>query len=314
MRATGGRRLEWADIPADVRHAIEDRLGGEVVDARNEPGGFSPGLAARCRLADGRRVFLKAVSPAQNPTACRIHRREIEVASQLPEDLPVPRLLGVHDDGHWVALAFEEVAGRQPHEPWVVEELDLVIPAIRRFSEQATPTPAPGLQTVAARYGASFDGWRRLAAGDGDASSYGPDVVAAIPRLAELEEPWADAAAGETLLHTDLRADNLLLTDAGEVVLVDWPWACTGAAFVDLAFLLPSVGLGGGPDPGTVVARHRLLDGVDPEAFRAVFVALAGFLVRQSLDPDPPGLPTVRRFQRAQAQVALGWVLPELTP
>lgn len=310
MRATGGGRLEWEEIPAEVRDAIEARLGARVVEARNEAGGFSPGLAARCRLADGRRVFLKAVSPDQNPTACRIHRREIEVSSQLPEHLPVPRLLGVHDDGHWVALAFEQVEGRQPREPWVDEELDVVIPAIRRFSEAVTPTPAPALQAVADRYRASFDGWRRLAAGDGDASSYGPDVVAAIPRLAELEAPWADAAAGDTLLHTDLRADNLLLTDDGEVVLVDWPWACTGAAFVDIAFLLPSVALGGGPDPATVIERHRLLDDVDPEAFRAVFVALAGFFVRQSLDPDPPGLPTVRRFQRAQAEVALRWVLP----
>lgn len=310
MRATGGGRLEWDEIPADVRAAIEGRLGARVVEARNEAGGFSPGLAARCRLADGRRVFLKAVSPDQNPTACRIHRREIEVASQLPEHLPVPRLLGVHDDGRWVALAFEEVAGRQPREPWVREELDRVIPAIRRFSEEATPTPAPGLQTMAERYRASFDGWRRLAAGDGDASTYGPEVVDAIPRLAALEAPWDEAAAGDTLLHTDLRADNLLLTDEGGVVLVDWPWACTGAAFVDLLLLLPSVGLGGGPEPDEVIERHRLLDGVDPDAFLAVFVALAGFFVRQSLDPDPPGLPTVRRFQRAQAEVALRWVLP----
>lgn len=313
MRATGGGRLEWDEIPADVRGAIEGRLGAPVVEARNQPGGFSPGLAARCRLADGRGVFLKAVSPAQNPTACRIHRREVEVASLLPEHLPVPRLLAVHDDGHWVALAFDLIEGRQPHEPWVEDELDVVIPAIRRFSEAVTPTPAPGLQTVAERYRASFDGWRRLAAGDGDASSYGPEVLGALPRLAELEEPWAQAAAGDTLLHTDLRADNVLLTDDGDVVFVDWPWACTGAPFVDLAFLLPSVGLGGGPDPDTVIERHRLLDGVDPEAFLHVFVALSGFFVRQSLDPDPPGLPTVRRFQRAQAEVALGWVLPRVT-
>jgi aminoglycoside phosphotransferase (APT) family kinase protein len=300
-------------VPADVRAAIEGRLGSPVVEARNQAGGFSPGLAARCALADGRRVFLKAVSPAQNPTACRIHRREAEVASRLPERLPVPRLLEVHDDGHWVALAFEEVAGRQPREPWVVDELDVVIPAIRRFSEDVTPTPAPALQAVGDRYGAGFDGWRRLAGGDGDASPYGPEVLRAVERLADLEVRWLDAAEGDTLLHTDLRADNLLLTEDRGVVLVDWPWACTGAAFVDLVMMLPSIGLGGGPDLDAVIDRYRLLDGVDPDAFRAVLVAVAGFLVRQSLEPDPPGLPTVRHFQRAQAEVALGWLLPRVT-
>ncbi|MCO8129001.1 aminoglycoside phosphotransferase family protein [Acidimicrobiia bacterium EGI L10123] len=312
MEASGGQRIEWHDVGPDVRRAIESRLGAAVVDARNQPGGFSPGLAARCTLRDGRRAFVKAVSPDQNPHACRIHRREAEVAAQLPSDLPVPRLLHVVDDGHWVALVFEEVEGVQPAEPWTHDQLAVVLPALQRFAERTTPTPAPGLQTVEARYGAAFRGWRQLAAGEADASSYGPDVVAAVDRLAILEEPWAVAASGDTLLHTDLRADNLLITPTGEVVLVDWPWACTGAAFVDLAMLLPSVGLGG-PDPASVIEAHHLFADVDPDALVAVLAALAGFFVRQSLDPAPAGLPAIRSFQRAQAQVALGWLLPRIT-
>jgi serine/threonine protein kinase len=312
MRASGGQRIEWREVHPDVRHAIEAHLGSPVVDARNQTGGFSPGLAARCALADGRRVFVKAVSPAQNPQACRIHRREAEVAAQLPADLPVPRLLHVVDDGHWVALVFEEIEGAQPVEPWTHHQLGVVLRALRSFAERATPTPAPGLQTVEARYGAVFRGWRQIAGGDVDASSYGPDIGAAVDRLADLEATWADAAAGSTLLHTDLRADNLLLTPTGEVVLVDWPWACTGAAFFDLVLLLPSVGLSGGPDPASVIEAHRLFADVDPDALVSVFAALAGFFVRQSLDPAPPGLPTIRSFQRAQADVALGWLLPRI--
>lgn len=312
MRASGGQRIEWEDIPLDVRLAIEDRLGARVVDARNQAGGFSPGLAARCGLSDGRRAFVKAVSPEQNPQACRIHRREAEVASQLPAGLPVPRLLGVVDDGRWVALAFEEVVGAQPDEPWTHEQLDVVLAALQRFADRVTPTPAPALQSVEARYRAVFQGWRRIAAGDVDASSYGPDVMGALDRLAGLEAPWAEAAAGDTLLHTDLRADNLLITPTGDVVLVDWPWACTGAAFFDLVLLLPSVGLGGGPHPAEVIERHGLFTDVDDDALTSVLAAQAGFFVRQSLDPPPPGLPTVRAFQRAQAQVALEWLLARI--
>jgi aminoglycoside phosphotransferase (APT) family kinase protein len=313
VRARGGPRIDWPDIDPDVRAAVESLLGAPVVEARNQAGGFSPGLAARCALADGRRVFLKAVSPAQNPQACRIHRREAEVAAQLPPDLPVPRLLHTHDDGHWVVLAFEEVPGRQPAEPWDLDELDVVVPALQRFAEQVTPTPAPGLQRMEDRYGAAFDGWRRLAAGDGDPTSYGPTVGAVIDRLAEIEEPWAEAVRGDALLHTDLRADNLLLTPDGDVVVVDWPWACTGSPWVDLVLLLPSVGLGGGPDPDTVIARFGLFADVDEGALLTLLAALTGFFVRQSLDPDPPGLPTLRAFQRAQADVALRWLLPRIT-
>jgi aminoglycoside phosphotransferase (APT) family kinase protein len=312
MRASGGQRIEWSDVDAGVRRDIEANLGAEVVLARNQSGGFSPGLAARCTLADGRRAFVKAVSPAQNPHACRIHRREAEVAAQLPPELPVPRLLHVVDDGHWVALVFEEVDGVQPDEPWSHDQLGVVLPALQRFAAQATPTPAPDLQTVEARYGAAFRGWRQVAAGEHDPTSYGADVIAAADRLASLEAGWAGAAAGDTLLHTDLRADNLLLTPHGGVVLVDWPWACVGAAFVDLVLLLPSVGLAGGPPPASVIERHRLFTGVDDDALVTVFAALAGFMVRESLQPPPPGLPTLRAFQRAQAEVALGWLLPRI--
>ena len=313
MRASGGQRLEWGEVAPSVRAAVEERLGSRVVEARNEAGGFSPGVAARCLLADGRRVFVKAVSPEQNPQACRIHRREAEVASQLPEDLPVPRLLDVVDDGHWVVLVLEEVVdGRQPEEPWTHDQLAVVLPALQRFAERVTPTPAPGLQTIADRYVTAFHGWRDIAAGDVDATSYGGAVQTSVDRLADLEAGWVEAASGDTLLHTDLRADNLLLTPDGEVVLVDWPWACTGAGFVDLVLFLPSVGLGGGPDPQTVIERHGLFADVDDDALLAVFAALAGFFVRQSLDPPPPGLPTVRAFQRSQAEVALTWLLPRI--
>ncbi|MFD0360269.1 phosphotransferase [Nocardia sp. GCM10030253] len=43
-----------------------------------------------------------------------------------------------------------------------------------------------------------------------------------LDRLAELESTWWTAAAGETLLHTDLRPDNMLLGSDGTVVVVDW--------------------------------------------------------------------------------------------
>jgi hypothetical protein len=52
-----GQRLAWADAPAWLRAEVAARLGGEVVAAATQPTGFSPGLAVRLRLADGRRAF-----------------------------------------------------------------------------------------------------------------------------------------------------------------------------------------------------------------------------------------------------------------
>lgn len=308
MQARGGPRIELDDIPVHVRDALAAALGSPIASARNERGGFSPGLAARCSLVDGRRVFVKAVSPAQNPQACRIHRREIEVASKLPARVPAPPLLHAHDDGEWVALVFEEVDGRQPAEPWTVEHLDIVIPAVRDYHETVTPSPVDGLQTSVERHGPVFQGWRRLAAGDGEADELARWVRDRLPLLADLEASWEAAAVGETLLHTDIRADNLLIGDDGTVTLVDWPWACTGAAHIDFVLMLPSVGLSGGPDPSWVAERYHLFAEVDPDALLAAVAATTGFFVRAAQDDPPPGLPTVRAFQAAQGEIALAWL------
>ena len=50
-----------------------------------------------------------------------------------------------------------------------------------------------------------------------------------LAALAALEAEAPAAAAGDTLLHLDLRADNLLLTPE-RVLVVDWPHARVGAS------------------------------------------------------------------------------------
>ena len=62
-----GVRVDWKELPPEVRSALERRLGSPVVSATTQPKGFSPGLASRLTLADGRRAFVKAVSVAANP-------------------------------------------------------------------------------------------------------------------------------------------------------------------------------------------------------------------------------------------------------
>jgi hypothetical protein len=71
---SGSRRLDWEHLPAEVRQGLQARLGSPVVQAATQPGGFSPGLAARLRLADGRRVFVKAAGPDPNPHTPALHR------------------------------------------------------------------------------------------------------------------------------------------------------------------------------------------------------------------------------------------------
>ena len=87
-----GVRLPFAGLPAGLRASIDARCGAPVVAAETQPGGFSPGVAARLTLADGRRCFVKAVHPSANPQAPDLHRREGMVVAAMPPDGAGPAL------------------------------------------------------------------------------------------------------------------------------------------------------------------------------------------------------------------------------
>lgn len=295
-------------MPGFVRQAIEERLGGKVVEAITQPGGFSPGLAARLRLEDGRRVFVKAVSETANPDTPEMHRREARIVAALPASAPVPRLLWTYDDAGWVALAFEDVDGRHPGAPWTEADLALVIDAVKKMAVDLTPSPVATQATASGAFEHGVNGWR--AARERGERRLDPWCLKHIARLADLESLAPAAAAGETLLHFDTRADNLLI--AGDRVFVlDWPQARIGAAFVDWLIMAPSVAMQGGPATAEFMSRFDL-SGVPQENVNAILCSTAGYFVVRALDPAPLGLPTLRAFQAAQGEVTLAWLRERL--
>jgi len=313
-----GVRIHWEDLPARIRAAIEGWLGSPVVAAATQPGGFSPGLAARLVTADGRRVFVKAIGPELNPDAPRFHRREGKIVSALPATAPVPRLLWMYDEDPartgaaegWVVLAFEDVEGRHPVLPWRDDELDRILAALHDLAVSLTPSPLPPELTVTAGdwFARARRGWQRLL-------SAPPEVRDARDAwskrheaaLADLESRVVEAARGDTLLHFDTRADNLLVTP-DRVYVVDWPHARTGQPWVEIVCFAPSVAMQGGPHPEVLLSRYEGARGADPDAVTVVVAGIAGFFTYQSLLPPPPGLPTLRAFQAAQGAIARAWL------
>jgi aminoglycoside phosphotransferase (APT) family kinase protein len=304
--AAQGVRVDYDDLPSAVRAWIDSELGGRVVEAVTQPGGFSPGVAARVRTDDGRRAFVKAVSGDVNPDTPRLHRREIAVTGALPSVAPAPRLLASYDDGTWVALLLADVDGRHPVLPWEDGELRRVVATIDELAVDLTPCPLPDAQDVGPAWRPEFDKWRESAGGTPPAG-LDPWARTHLDRLAVLEDGWEAATAGDTLLHLDLRADNMLVTDE-RIWLVDWPWAARGHPLFDLAAFCPSVAMQGGPQPPDLLAMSAVGRAAERERLLALVAAIAGYLCVHALRPPPPGLPTVRAFQAAQGEVALRWL------
>ena len=306
MTATGppaeGSRIEWADVPEPVRIKVERACGATVVEARTAAGGFSPGLAARILCADGRRWFVKAASSQVNPDTPRLHRQEARILGDLDPlirsaRLPEPRVRATVEQGSWFALILDDIDGRHPVLPWEDGQVGQVLGALDGLGDVLTPAPVSA-PSIGDYFGTDFTGWRILAQSPSD-ERLDPWSRARLTELATLEATWAVHARGTTLLHADIRADKVLLTDGG-VIVVDWPHACRGAAFVDVVLWAPSVAMQGGPQPADLLTRSRAGRSASRASVTATVCALAGYFTERALRPPPPGIPTVRAFQAAQ--------------
>jgi len=301
-----GVHLPWAEVPGVVQTWAAGVGGGPPESVRDLSGGFSPGATTVLEWPR-RAVFVKAVGAALNAQSPEFHRREAVVSALLPPGPEFPRLLDVFDDGDWVALAFDAIDGRPPQHPWDARELRASVRALDALHVALSPNPVDGAPLAADRLELLFGGWAELAAMSAPPGALDEWSGRNLERLAELESTWREAVQGSTLLHGDVRSDNLLVTGNG-VVFVDWPHACVGTPVFDLVAWAPSVVLEGGPDPEDLLALSESASVFDRDTLAVLVAAFGGFLVRHSLQPSPPGLPTLRTFQGAQGAVAVAWL------
>jgi aminoglycoside phosphotransferase (APT) family kinase protein len=307
----GSPRLPYDQLPAGLRERIDGALGSPVVAVSPRSGGFSPGPAVVVSCADGRRAFVKAAGTPLNPETPTLLRAEAEVTAHLPGSLPVPRFRACIEwsDGAdvWVALVFESAPGTSPPLPWTPDRAAAVVDGLTGLARSATPCPVPDLPPLVERVGGSLSAWRGLAAAPpGDLH---PWETEHLGWLGQVPDRLAAAGwlGGDTLVHFDLRADNLLLAPDGTAVFVDWAWAARGADWVDTVLFVLDPAVHGGLDPAELAARSPLVAAADPAAVTDLLLGMTGMWAERMRAPAPPGLPTLRAFQRRFHDAALAW-------
>jgi hypothetical protein len=277
---------------------VEDRFGTRVVDGESAGAGFTPGCASVLTGADGRRIFLKAASKkAQRPFA-EAYADEVRMLRQLPDGLPVPRLLWSHEDDLWVVMALEHVEGSNPQRPWGHAELGLCLDSLQVLAERLTPPPMP-LRSFAEEFAdlpGCWDHVRRTA----------PEWPH-LEEAAALAAGFADVTAGDTLVHTDVRDDNFVVATDGRAYLCDWNFPVRGAAWVDSVCLLMTA-FGDGLDAEALVAERALTGSVDPEHVDVLLALLCGYFLEHRDQPSPYSSPFLRRHQSWCAEVSWAWL------
>ncbi|MGI8646350.1 MAG: hypothetical protein ACR2JD_08535, partial [Nocardioides sp.] len=217
----------------------------------------------------------------------------------LPAGVPAPRLLRSYDDDG-VVLGLQHVEGRAPARPWARPELDRCLDAIEVMTPVLTPAPSRlALDSFETEFAPFAAAWGHVAATRPD-----------LPHLADaasLAARFAAVVGGETVVHTDLRDDNLLLGSGGEVWMCDWNWPVRGASWLDTVFLLIQP-RGDGLDVEGILVERALTRDVPTDSIDVVLALLAGYFRKQGDQPSPPTSPYLRRHQAWCAEVAWDWL------
>jgi len=269
-----------------------------VVEAVSQGGGFTPGFASVLTCGDGSRHFVKAASTAAQRAIADCYREEARKLQALPAAAPAPRLLWSLDDD-WVVLGLQYVESRQPDRPWRAEEVELCLDALEVVAELLTPAPPElGLDGMATEFAAWPAFWELVPS---------RRHFAHADEAADLAAGFADAVHGDTVVHTDVRDDNVLLTPDRGALFCDWNWPVAGAPWVDSLLLLLGP-RGDGLDVDAMIRERRLLRDVTPEDLDRLLALVCGYFLKSAADPVPATSPHLREAQRWQGEVVWDWL------
>lgn len=233
-------------------------------------------------FADGTKAFLKCGHIAPSPQWIRDEHALFEAVRG-----PFMPTFLAFEDGDRPLLVLEDLMPAYWPPPWRDGDVGRVLEALAEVA--AVRVELRRIEDVLG------NGWRDVADDPQPFLSTGLRDAAWLERMLPRLLEAADAAPlhGDSLLHGDVRSDNLCVKDR-RCVLVDWNHACLGNPDLDVAVWLPSLELEHGPRPDSFGVNEL-----------APFVA--GFFAARAGLPKPAGAPRVREFQRAQADVALEW-------
>jgi hypothetical protein len=280
---------------------IEERIGslaGSAVASLEEVAGrgYTPARRLVVTFANGSTAFAK-VAVSEN-TAEWLAAEHV-VYSQV-EGAFLPRFLG-YDERAPQVLLLEDLSPARWPPPWPNGSIESVRSALEQIAGTWPPNGVPSVEIYREEI---FSGWKLVEQDPGPFLSYElcsrEWLADALPTLHEAAE--TAPVGGESLLHFDVRSDNIALLDE-RAVLVDWNWACIGNPTLDLASWAPSLHVEGGPPPEELIPDC-------PPGFPAL---LAGFwAARVGLAPPPGAAPGLRDLQLAQLGVVFPWAVRAL--
>jgi hypothetical protein len=275
---------------ASLRRAVEEALAQRVRSWHRPQLGLSAAERFAIELDDGSRLFVKAAVDGDTERWLRNEHAVLESVKAPCQ--PSVRAFVKRDDDFPVLLTEDLSEAYWPAShagvTWRGGDIGRVLSTVKEVARTVPSSELPALGVEPpARY------WQALIENPAPFLELGLCNVAWLekfgPVLTEAESNLSKS--GRSLVHGDVRSDNICLLP-GRVVFVDWSNSGRGSCDTDLAELLPTLHLEGGPRPYDVMPT-----GAAWAAWQA------GYLTSRAL---------TGRLHEGRDQAAPPWLIPVL--
>ena len=242
--------MNTAAAPPYLVSIIEDSVGKKAVEFTQPDCGLSAAHRFSVKLEDGTRVFVKAAT--DDDTSRWLHTEHLVLSTMSTELMPSV-VAWIDPRDAFPVLITEDLShaywpASHAGVTWRDGDFDLLFAAIERLSS----LPAnPALRALVNRRTSS---WSTIVAKPESFLNLGLCSDRwfgnAIDMLIDAERS-ADIM-GDTFIHGDIRSDNICILGP-QVKFVDWSHSARGSSTYNLAQVLPTLHLEGGPPPFDVM-------------------------------------------------------------
>jgi thiamine kinase-like enzyme len=307
--------------------SVTEQTFGRVYSFQVVTGGMAQGVRIKVVLDNGRCLFVKMMDTRLVPRAVELMEREWMVNQAIQDQNLAPRLHHLAREGSRIALFFDwvDVADR----PLNMTQIRKIFEQLERFQQKCTRFCGSETRqnkdlehfSVSNKTENALDSVHRimpktLQRFDAiEPTLFSHDAyqkACALLDCSGLSKPmWEQhihtLTEAQTLLHADLRLDNLLFSDE-KLYIIDWAWGCLGHPVFDRLTLLNDIMISDACDITRQQAREIAFENIDPELGQTALMQLAGAYHLYALQPDLPEVPGLREFQARQAKGFLEWL------
>lgn len=232
--------------PQYLRDLLENAMGKKSVQWTTPDCGLSSALRFSVQLENNHKVFVKAATDEETEQWLRNEHLTLSIK----ERKFMPHVIDWLDQsGIRPVLITEDLSGAYwpaSHASvfWRKGDFDLLFDGLKELSSLKADLTIPALKNRRTSI------WSKIAADPALFLTLGFCSAQWFKKSIEalIEAETSADVTGDRLVHGDVRSDNICFVDA-QVIFVDWSHAGRGSGLHDLATLLPTLHLEGGPNP-----------------------------------------------------------------